>query len=643
MMPCSEVCRRLNRLVVLLASGFVASAQAGSWPTHEFVIVNSGPRVPIRMPVVANTGFEGEQARMAATLEAYLGEVAAYYDGMGFKAPRLDLVDGRQGGKAWIVHLHDYPDSLTHARYATGSAYLEADLSRAVDSNGISDDLMEALPHELFHAVQRAYTDPGEADHGDWIIEGQAQAVGMDTARRLRCIDVHKGGNDDYRLGGREYAKPLPNNVPDNDYRTASFWRYIGEARAARQRGGDDGCEAVDVDYRYLVTVLGTPFTDGSGDNADLTWLDRGLRKATGDGLAQHYANFAATIAGYVPARLTKTPSGTPEQATANWLKRLFGSCPAVTLTATSPSGSTTAALQPNAARCFSVTVQQGAAAGSSRAATGADFLRRVRGKRGGGDVNLAIRARADSRKDLEALWLGMAGGEDVASAFIGRDRDGYVGDWQFKVTPDEAQTFVVSNMAEDPTHSADQNVRLTLFTSSASMSSSSGGFGDLAGAPVDLRFDRFTSRDILSADSETQTKAGIERPCMLRLRMQESGSHAGFAIEIDNDGPIKPGSFSVTDGIATEKVPGRFIGGFSFGWGADRVSYRAEGGTVELTAFGPGLVSGKASLLGRLPPKAYGDKPSAWPETMSVQTEFSIVPRVNLNSRLFKRRYCFE
>lgn len=648
------MCPRANRarliccsVASLMSVTLAGSAHAMQSPVDEFIVVNAayGSRVPlpVGVPAAAYGGFTATEAKAVAKIESYLGEVARYYRSLGFTSPRLEMTDGRKGGQAYLVHVYDYADSITEARYTPVSMYMELDLSRVIVGENITDVAMEHLAHELFHAVQRAYKrSASAADHGDWIIEGQAQAMGMHVAKKLRGIDVHKGKQDDYRLGGRAYFQPLPTNVYDETYRTSSFWRYLGELHAKSGQGASASWTLpVEPDFRYMAALYEVPFDETGGDNADLLWLDKGLQLATGNGLAHHYGHFTTTVAGFLPTRLTATPTDNTVPPQEKWFQRLFEPCPMINLTATSISGTTTAPLLANAARCFQVTAAPTAAAPPARAGTGRAMLQRLRGESSGradSTVALVVQARSAKRGSVEALWLGMVGSNDAESAYIGRDREGFVGDWQFNVPAGTAQTFVVSNAANDPSASIKHDVTLTVFTSAARLTSASSGIG----GPINLRFDRFPQAEILSTLAETQRKAGIEQPCMVRLHMRTANDDASLLLQVDNDGPIRPGTFQVVPGAAPEKSPGQFISTFSFGTGRDAVSYRAEGGSVELITFSPNALRGKATLLGRLPKRVYGQAASPWPETMSVQTEFTLVPRVNLNNRLLKSNFCF-
>lgn len=158
-----------------------------------------------------------------------------------------------------------------------------------------------------------------------------------------------------------------------------------------------------------------------------------------------------------------------------------------------------------------------------------------------------------------------------------------------------------------------------------ASMTSMGGGDS------INMLFDRFPSRDILTMGGEVQARAGIEQPCMLRLNMTNTKTHEGFSLQMDNEGPIGTGDYQAADAVAPEKAAGNFISAFSFGRGRDRVSYRVENGTLELMAFTPDILIGKVQVFGSLPKRVYGQAESPWPQTMSVQTEFTLVPRVNM------------
>ncbi len=599
---------------LLLSSTAVhAQAQPQQWPTLEFAIVGANPTSVVPLAVNPLAGFRGDEAIAVAAFEKYSSEVARLYQGLGFASPRLPLTDGKEGGKAWLVHLYDYADSRDRAVVqfrGDMSAFLEIDRSRAIAGSSGTDQAYEDLAHELFHAVQRGYQTAFDADHGKWISEGQAQAVGMAAALNLRGIDVHRGKNGDYRLGRREYFLPLPTETHDEDYRTASFWRYLGEVHSGSNT----------PDYSYLVTLFSVPFGPAQGVAGDLLWLDEGLRELTEENLANRYAHFATAFAEYVPSRLTAPLIGTPEAAYDKWLTLTYGECPTGSLTERSPTSIVRVRLEKNSARCFKADMDVGSA-------------------------DLIVQTNSATIGGLESLWLGTSGSTTASAPDVARasDGDGYVGTWGFRVPNDTTQVFVVSNVAKVPTTTEEQDVQFTLLTSMASMTSSAAELSDLVGGPINLKLDRIIQREIVGVSQEVQTRAGIDRPCMLRLNMEESESHAGILIAMDNQGPITPGTFNADKAGTPEMAPGRFIAAVSIGWGSDRVSYKVESGTLELTAFSENLLQGKATLFGRLPNRRYGKQKSPRPETVTVQTEFTVIPRVNMGSAFLDTNFCFD
>ena len=100
------------------------------------------------------------------------------------------------------------------------------------------------ITHEPHHHASTRTTHNSQAYiPSQTQVLGQAQALGMEAASRLRGIDLYRGKQDDYRLGGRPYYQALPaaNTGRKEDYRTASFWRYVGEHYAASRKNGRAG------------------------------------------------------------------------------------------------------------------------------------------------------------------------------------------------------------------------------------------------------------------------------------------------------------------------------------------------------------------------------------------------------------------
>ena len=452
---------RANNLFLSSILGCVATfalafpVHAQNWPTTKFVFQNVDPTSHVPSFVGELIGFRDKQKPVVAEYEKYLSQVAVHYQAMGFKAPELPITTS--GEKAYIVYLYDYDDSeapalaghLVHHDIEPSSpdfmtADLRVDLSRAIVDGKPVDRTFDDLAHELFHNVQRAYQLSAELEHGSWILEGQAQALGMEAAKRLRGIDVEKGKSQVYWLGGRGYFRPLPTETHDENYRTASFWRYIGEHVAAAKTNGRAGLARIDPDYGYLAKIFNKHQFKGPATAAgDLKWLDNALEKEVGLGLDRLYPNFISTFAGYAPVRQSVPPvrSRVTED---QWLVGLFGLCPSVSLGLGNPSASVKAALRKNASRCFKADVS------------------------GTGRFDISMQVHADTAKVLEDLHIGVSGGAKVSSPHIvvSPVGGGYLGLWRFRVATAAPQVFIISNMAAEPAKSLHQDVVLNLTAS---------------------------------------------------------------------------------------------------------------------------------------------------------------------------------
>lgn len=443
-----KTCALLLLMALFLLCHGLSVAQAQAWPTKQFVIKKHDPDAWINVPGwFPGGGFSTQQKKVVRDFETYLGEVATYFESMGFRAPRLPMTENANGDPAYLVYIYDFAPGETTALagyFGDGHVDLRIDLSRAIINGQPSDRAYEDLAHELFHNVQRAYQTDYALDHGSWIGEGQAQAVGVDTAYKLRQVMRFKTKKEAYRLGGRPYYTPLATKDRQRTYRTSSFWRYIGEHYAASKRRKHAGVKPIPADYSYLAKVFRHSFQGPSSTTADLRWLDEALDKELGLGLNRLYANFITTFAEYVPTRLNKM-SGTPEQAAATWRKYILGECKLVRLQAPfAPKARTSVKLDRNAARCFIVHAQ---------------------GVIKSGWADIAITARSGSEAALEALHIGTDGGTKVSQPQVvglaNSGGGGYLGHWRFRIQMGQYQVFVISNVAEDAQNSKAQEVIL--------------------------------------------------------------------------------------------------------------------------------------------------------------------------------------
>ncbi|MBM69786.1 MAG: hypothetical protein CME43_09950 [Haliea sp.] len=417
-----------------------ARAQSDGWPTKEFLIVQSDPYGMLPDSLQSHQQLTDDEQTALTDMEVFLTEVAERYEAMGFRAPELERVEGVSGGEAYKVHFFDYDDHGTSPfrvrRKSASTTEMQIDTSRPFQKDGIPlDRTYEHLAHELFHLVQRAYQPSEDVIQNDWIIEGQAQAMGMYMLQKILRKDPYAGSQDGYRLGARPYYTPLQDipatGVPKADYLTASFWRYVGEVFAASKKNGRAGVQPIEPDYRYLVDMFRHPYPSSASLHADLLWTDQGLRNTLGYGLDRVYANFVSTFAAYVPTRLTKEPEHSAEVAEINWRNFVFNGCErTANLTATSVSANVELVVDANAASCFAVNVW------------------------GEGQAGLSLQIRSGDADALAALRIGTLGGAKVGSPVLVAPLPGggYLGHWRFQVPAGEPAVFVISNVAADPT-----------------------------------------------------------------------------------------------------------------------------------------------------------------------------------------------
>ncbi len=460
-------------LAVLLGASAPASA---AWQIEDFEVSTAAPHG-------AEAPAEGGHGNVAYVppgyvdlLESYLGDVARYYDSLGFRQPALEPVvmrgDGRQ---AYRVYLYDYPDWLDRTGAYVGqeafarlddqqrsllsstapSAYsvrcdgmdtaphIRVDLSRAFQGGQLRARTMENLAHELFHAVQYGYAlFTEDCSLGDWIVEGTAEAMGIDTAHILRGIQPSRQ-SPILRWGARKYHADL--YVADDDprrkadgYGTASFWRYVAEHMTARKADAWASVAPIEPDYRYLHTLFGASLPGAPGQAAELAWLDEGLRATTGLGLARLYPRFAATFSGYVPGRAAF--ARTEAVALRYWHRLIFRACPRLALSNGAPRGKVMLGLRTVAARCFKLVVKPRGPVEVSVHTTG-------------GDLHL-----------LRSLALGVSGGTQVARAAIAAhpERAGeYIANWRLRLAGDTLHYIIVANVAPEPAATVVQHPQL--------------------------------------------------------------------------------------------------------------------------------------------------------------------------------------
>jgi len=497
-------------LAVLLTLSWRAAYAQTQWPVAQFEVFEGLPYnaadgaslKAARWIGVENLALEAarlggqhqlDQARRASVplsaglkreIESYLGEVARLLQDQGFAAPVLEPVVRRADGReAYRVYYGDFPN-IGYAAYSygcEGEANLRLILVNAAylttASGGIREKGYGDLAHELFHAVQRGsafFRNNCNPDAGEWITEGQAEAVGWDLAWRLRGITPAR----EDRWGLRRYFErlalspldPGPLRNPDDQdeidrrnamvaqhrsryYGSSSLWRFLAETTHAR--GTSTGGVAAwptplfrDVDYRYLARLLQSDTRVAGSRQRELQWLDAFLRSNEGFGLslARIYPQFLATYMDYPLHRATRAisrsdpGSGDPAQDHKRWLQESFGGCPVLFFPQDSPAQPVSVALGRVTARCLRLHSE-------SRE-----------------PVIVDIQTQARSVAAAQQLSLGVAGGERVAAALVSENPDtgAVLASWSLQLE-DWTRTLdvVITNVANAPGRTLAQDLQI--------------------------------------------------------------------------------------------------------------------------------------------------------------------------------------
>jgi len=335
-----------------------SSATAKGWEIKQFEVY---PGLPEDLETTYDRLVLGLDDEVPATVitefERYLHKVAVEYERLGFPSPLLvPIVIRKDGVRAYRVYLGDYPDfevnliggrvkndkgeviETAPAKYSVTNKNLRVDLSRAVTNGKIEDKDLEHFTHELFHAVQMRYPLFAENHNlGDWIVEGTAEAIGVDVLYKLEHIQppLNKPVK---RWGGRRYNTALrvaddpKSAVRRNDaYFTSSLWRYIGDAATAqdmstREKGQTLMISTATPDYSYLDEFFQRSLIGSPSTKSELDWLDKAIEKKFGNSLARFFGTFVPTLVAYGTARVELTIS-TAEEAAQTWRKSLCGGC----------------------------------------------------------------------------------------------------------------------------------------------------------------------------------------------------------------------------------------------------------------------------------------------------------------------------
>lgn len=230
--------------VACLLEASLQPASAQDWPTTEWEVTTMG---------TVGSLDEAVKDEYREWVSKDLQAASAWLEGIGYEKPELRLYGGTEGGRYVTTFDYNYaenrPNSASGAYYDNEEKKIFLNPRLFRDGSGdpqapdalrdghvtYSEGYMLSGVHELFHAVQEAYT-PIEPtlDPLKWIWEGAAEAV--------RYAWAGKEYGTVY-IPGRDYDFPLHNprigtgnRAQLQAYNTGHFWYYLGEDLGAPDR-----------------------------------------------------------------------------------------------------------------------------------------------------------------------------------------------------------------------------------------------------------------------------------------------------------------------------------------------------------------------------------------------------------------------
>ena len=400
-------------------------------------------------------------------IQNYLHEAAKLYESMGFRAPQLEPVVERDDGQdAYRIYVYKSEDK-TPAVYGNAcfggglrqyfSVHLEQSPGFVIGGDGkVTDKGYADLAHELFHAVQASYPLFTECSLGDWIVEGTSEAVGYDTARKLRGVNPRGHAS----LGLRRYNHALrimddPVCFETDDsglggcrekqdaYWTASLWRYIGEM--SRKGGAFPPTTYTEANYNYLDEFFSNKLPASPSENSELKWLDDNLtdKKRFGKSLNRVYSTFTTAFSAYPGTRPGASGKSTKAQENV-WLDTAFGSCPEITINPDESPMLLSVELNKVAAACFRLNTDTGS------------------------PMHIQLTAHPEDNTRLQDLWAGVSSAMSVGPPTPVQADGINFAEWRFRVdlAPGESTTLVINNVAGDAENTQVQTLKLRLTAS---------------------------------------------------------------------------------------------------------------------------------------------------------------------------------
>jgi hypothetical protein len=683
------------RTIALLVGLWVAVPAGAGWETKQFRVISAerlpGAAGPLLVPLfnavasqldawLSAWGMDPTNARVYVPdpqvrqeIEEYLGAAAGLMESWGFPQPALPVRSGRY--EVVLAAALPNPATLLKGRELHGAyhpqvcgvigSFIILNANSLLDKPGETGDGnagvltvvgRETLGHELFHAVQ-GNTAFGSrcgaaSSAGSWIMEGTAQAVGLDVLRRLRGEESEDWA---WGWGARDYSRRLPvfRPVPLVDkadiaaYTTGSFWRYLAELSASG--GALPGPEqpGLRLDYGYLARLLQRPgpfALDCVGASApcdaELRWLDARLQDVFGRSLGALYPLFAETLARYGESRVQSQSPG------RDWRNKVFNPCVAVGLAPKPRSARVFRTLIPNfepvSMRCWEIGLVPFWKAGRDR-------------------VLVQVSVDAPPGGIAIADLAGAVAGPPIRAERVVQETDPATGGisarWTIELPTSEDGHFVLTNVAPDPGATTRmENLPITftvidpyatIVTSTAAsprITSTPGPSGADVDQPIPVHFDRglqaMLSNKAPRADRAQNRYAGLESPCSLVVGLSNTRGDQ-MSIVMNHDGPVGPGDFPLADatktGYGKALPPGQPVIGFVFGAnnllsGGQPQAFEGTSGLMTVTSISGRFVQGVVQVNGvnRLAKRiALGDpQPLVYVPNATIRVEFGLVMR---------------
>ncbi|MGV7228336.1 MAG: hypothetical protein ACQ9IQ_06720 [Nitrospirales bacterium] len=452
------------------------SAAAGNWPTKEFKVILKNPYpttwadvqiVKARVLVGTSTQeyadsvearykYEQNSKKVSPAtvkeIEKWMNTVAEEYEKMGFLKPHYGdtgIFSGKEKFKVYVFPFFDAYAAYNGICSPNPKTQIRIDSVVSINPDGsLTTKAYQDIAHELFHAIQHSYDLFSKGCNvGRWIIEGTAEAVGIEMARKLY---PKREPDDICQVGMRLYSRQLYTDDKNKfgdfpckgikgslDYAALSFWQFLGEYLT--RKGIHMATEEFSPpDFRYLRNFFNTSHAMGT-PSTEYGWLDKALRRGKRYGKHQFaiflhtaYSGFVGTFASYWKhKRRNLYPGGVggpPAEKESKWMEWIFGKCEEITVI---KDDSTTLALQiePVAARCIKMNF---------------DFT---------GRVNLTFFATgANQSVDLESLAISTDGGEKIVRRHPAEPHPDKIGKFSLEAKSGTPQYFIVTNVRrKDP------------------------------------------------------------------------------------------------------------------------------------------------------------------------------------------------